>query len=613
MKKSILYAALAMATVATTTSCGDDFLVIDPVGAVSESTLTNVDGVDYLMTAMYATLYNPSRDAFATPFANYPYGDVFAGDANKGSEAGDQSSFTEIETYSFNASNQYLRTKWRYVYDGIRNANQVLSMAEKVKEDLSALQGEEKDMYTETVAQATFIRALYHFEAAKIFGAAVPYVGLEDFEANVDPAVSNVDESGNYIYIWDKIANDFKAAYDNLPDHWSSEKGRVNKWAAAAFLAKTYIYWSSPYTGGENGANAGKWSEAKSLIETILANGCDANGNRYQLAENYSSLWQASESDWTGESIFDIQTAISGTQTYTNSLTGTSHIAMAGKLGGGWGFFQPSYYYVNSFLVDDNGLPLNDYASQPDLSHLGEANVVTTDLDRYVDPRLDFTVGRFQVPFYDWGTPETLDGWVRSAGNGGIYMNKKYLPTKEDKSNGLSISNSTGSTAKNTHVMRVADLYLLYAECCIQAGDLETARTYINKVRARAANSYVKADDTTPGTYSLDDKVNGLVKNGAAGNYRIGLYNTAFASAAEATTALRNERKAELGLEGQHWFDMARWGTAATEVNKFIAFEKSRLIKYDGKTYSEGWICFPIPQDEIVTQMGALVQNAAWK
>ena len=35
-------------------------------------------------------------------------------------------------------------------------------------------------------------------------------------------------------YIWDKVAEDLQFAYDNLPDIWASDKGRVNKWAAAA-------------------------------------------------------------------------------------------------------------------------------------------------------------------------------------------------------------------------------------------------------------------------------------------------------------------------------------------------------------------------------------------
>ena len=158
---------MAVATL-TMSSCGDDFLLISPVGSVSESTLLTPEGVDMVLNAAYATLYAPGRDYFATPFSNYAYGDVFGGDANKGSEAADQSSFTEIETYSFNSSNQYLRSKWRYLYDGIKNANNVQHMATLAEDKLTP------ESYTQIMAQAAFLRGLYHFETAKQFGAAVP-------------------------------------------------------------------------------------------------------------------------------------------------------------------------------------------------------------------------------------------------------------------------------------------------------------------------------------------------------------------------------------------------------------------------------------------------------
>lgn len=92
----------------------------------------------------------------------------------------------------------------------------------------------------------------------KLFGAAIPYVGSEEFASDVNPKVSNVDESGNYIYIWDKVAEDLQFAYDNLPDIWASDKGRVNKWAAAAFLAKLRLYQSSPYNGTNGSSVIGR-------------------------------------------------------------------------------------------------------------------------------------------------------------------------------------------------------------------------------------------------------------------------------------------------------------------------------------------------------------------
>ena len=184
------------------------------------------------------------------------------------------------------------------------------------------------------------------------------------------------------------------------------------------------------------------------------------------------------------------------------------------------------------------------------------------------------------------------------------------MPSKADKSGGLSNSNSTGSSSKNHHLIRLADIYLLYAECCIETGDNATALEYINKVRARAANSYVKADATTTGgPYVLEDLVNGTVKEGAAGNYRIGLWP----AGTDARQALIAERHMELALEGHRWFDLARWGIAQPVVQDFINYESNFLVKYIGKTYNSKWVMFPIPNDEIVTMQGLLVQNSAWK
>ena len=629
MKKTLLYSAMALAATMTMSSCGDDFLLLEPVGVVTESTLMDAQGVDYVLTKAYANLYAPGRDYFSCPLVNYTYGDCFGGDANKGSEFADQSDFTEIETYSFNSANGYIRSKYRYVYDGVKYANDAERIANMTAEAGKITEAE----LTRVKAQTAFLRGLFHFEAVKLFGAAVPYVSYEASISATDPKVSNVDENGNYIFIWDNILADFDYAMNNLPETWpSNQVGRVNKWAAAAYKAKVLIYQASPYTGAENGAGkTGNWAAAKSILEQIINSGVDSKGQKFRLADTYEELWTAGKSDWTGESVFDIQATIVGTSNNNPSaLLGGSHIAMAGAIGGGWGFFQPSVYLTSSMKTDANGLPVEDLGGtlsvpdpkgKPDIDpKTGEQKkdddgnllwkeIIKTDLDVYTDPRLDYAVGRFGVPYYDWGTPETVDGWVRSTSNGGYYLNKKYMPKKADKGS-LSNTNSTGSTAKNHHLIRFADILLFYAECCIETGDNATALEYINTVRARAANSYVKADATTlGGPYVLEDLVNGTVKEGAAGNYRIGLWP----AGTDARKALIAERHMELALEGHRWFDLARWGIAQSTVQDFINYESGFLAKYQGKTYNPKWVMFPIPNDEIVTMQGLLVQNSAWK
>lgn len=620
MKKVLIYFAMAVVLALGSTSCSD-FLEIEPVGAVNETNLTDQEGINYLLTGMYSALNIPAATTnsyFGASLTNYTYGDVMGGDANKGSTAADQSDFTLLETFSFTTDNSYIKRKWVAVYDAVARANNVMHLAGLIKDELSAIPGQEKDFYTEAIAQARFMRGFYLFEGIKNFGAAIPYVSLEDYESSVNPLISNVDESGNYIYIWEQVAEDLQYAYDNLPGAWPEEPGRANKWAAGAFLAKLRIFQSSPYNG-TNGR-----TEAKSILETVIANGTDSKGTKYTLTPSYETLYTAGESDWTGESVFDVQMAISGTQYYTNAINGNSHISLSGKIGSGWGFYQPSYDLVNAHMVDENGLPYLDksYQSKTSVTTIDGDNVPHTDLTVYTDPRVDVSAGRFNVPYMDWDIPVTIDGWIRDLANGGPFLNKKNLPKKADKG-GLSLTTTGGSTAKNFHLMRVAELYLLYAEACIETGDINTAREYINKVRARAAQSCIMAADAnnnmalTSSPYVLEDKVSGNTIANTAANYRIGLYPASGWTVDKAIKALRFERRIELAMEGHHWYDLVRWNAASEELgNKgsgFLAYEKRYLLKYQSATYPDRLVTLPIPNDEIVTMEDVLVQNENWK
>jgi hypothetical protein len=449
------------------------------------------------------------------------------------------------------------------------------------------------------------------FEGIRIYGPAIPYVTVEDYENSTDPQVSNVDESGNYVYIWDKVEADLKAAIAALPaTRPSGQYGRATSWQAKAVLAKFYVYWSSPYDGSA-GYGANKWSEAKSLLDEIIANGVDAMGQKYQLANDYQSLWHPDTSDWSGESVFDIQFTISGTTSQTNSPHHTHATEFSGALGqGGWGFYQPSFEFVNSHIVDANGLPVSvaEYNAHAPLTPLASANPVT-DLAVYTDPRLDVSAGRMGVPYLDFGkTPDM--SFVRDYTNGGMYVNKKGHAWNSERSS-YPTTHPT-STAINYHIIRFADILLWRAEIAVNEGDLATALKYINQVRARAAKFYVAAESgITKGTYVMDDKVNGTTGVDAAANYRIGLYPS-FASAAEAREALEREMRIEFGMEGRRWFDIARWGKVADVLNTYAASESRYLGKFVN-TYSSSWVNFPIPSSEINTAMGRFVQTASWK
>jgi hypothetical protein len=139
---------------------------------------------------------------------------------------------------------------------------------------------------------------------------------------------------------------------------------------------------------------------------------------------------------------------------------------------------------------------------------------------------------------------------------------------------------TNGVVASNYSMVRFADVLLWSAEAEVEVGSLERARTLVNLVRARAANpaSWVPG---SPATYS------------------VGLY-ASFPSQDVARTAVRFERRLELAMEGHRFFDLVRWGVAATTLNAYIAKEKSLRQYLQSATFVAGKSeYFPIPQGEI--------------
>ena len=604
------------------TAC-EKFLTIDPVGVITQQSLQNDKGLDWMMTGMYASLY---AGANTSSLADFTYGDVVSGDANKGSETNDQPDWYAIETYKFTATNGYITGPWANDYNGVFRANVVLDMLEKMTPQLTGINGVSKDFLTEAQAQARFIRGIWYFELIKLYGASVPWVGLTEYQKSVNPQVSNVDAAGNYIYIWDNVIADFQFAYDNLPAVWTAgNQGRPNKWAAAAYLAKVKMFQSSPYNGKNNTVN--RWAEVKTLLETIMANGVTSSGKPYGLHTSYAELFTAGKSDNTVENVFDIQQSIVGTQTNTNTTWGAGSYNAPSKLNSGWGFLQPSQDLAQSYMVDANGLPYldNGYRAFPAVSQrVGATTTVNTDLSVYMDPRIDFNLARFGIPYYDWDIPTTIDGYIRDVTSAGIYFQKKHLPRKSDKGS-LSVSTSATSTAKNYHLIRYADILLWYAETLIEGGgtaaNLAVARTNINLVRARAAKSYVGAAKLVSGvvtattsTYVLKDLFTSTTGINAAANYRVGPWPASqFATVAGAREALRDEYRAEFAMEGRRWYDLTRWGISAPVLNSYIAYESTFLPKFNGAVYNESFVCMPIPLPQIITMQGLLVQSENWK
>ena len=266
MKKILLCSAIAIASL---TGCSSSFLEIDPAGSVSKATLANQNGVEMVAAGAYSILYNGGPNA---NLSNVVWGDCLGGDSNKGSDPSDQADWGNLDAYQIVDNNAYILAKWNRCYEGIHRANDLLDLISMAGDNLAGATIDGVDYATELEAEGKFLRGFWTFELIRLFGAAVPYIDLEAYQGSTDPQVPNIDENGNYVYVWDKAAADLQAAANALPSNRkvSGQYGRATKWAAKAFLAKLYLYWSSPYNG--KNATADHWNDAKTLFKEIIDN-----------------------------------------------------------------------------------------------------------------------------------------------------------------------------------------------------------------------------------------------------------------------------------------------------------------------------------------------------
>ncbi|RYD94057.1 MAG: RagB/SusD family nutrient uptake outer membrane protein, partial [Sphingobacteriales bacterium] len=259
------------------------------------------------------------------------------------------------------------------------------------------------------------------------------------------------------------------------------------------------------------------------------------------------------------------------------------------------------------FRTDAKGLPLLDG------SYNSAANALKTDQGLAssapftpdagpVDPRLDHSVGRRGIAYLDWQVFPGQD-WIRDQAFGGPYAPKKYIYTKAQEARIADVSNWTkGWTGINVVLIRYADVLLMAAECEIEVGSLEKAREYVNMIRKRAAD---------PSGFVMD----AATPTKPAANYVIGTYDTPWTDKAAARTAVQFERKLELSGEGHRFFDLVRWGTAATVLNAYLTYEGAKLSNGLGgaKFTPNKNEYMPLPQTQIDLQGTAtLKQNPGY-
>lgn len=542
-------------------ACKKSFLERLPQSALTEQSLANEKGINATLIAAYAALdgwtENGWNNAAGNPWpaagSNWIFGSVASDDAYPGSQPNDQQGVERVNRYEWLTDDPYFRAKYQTLYSGIARTNVTLRLLASSKDISPAV-------VDQLTGEAKFLRAHYYFDGYKNF-KNIPFI---------DETVISEFRILNDQDIFPKIEADLQDAISKLPEKADNSSGRTNKGAAQATLARAYMF-------------IGKYAEAKPLLQTVIASG------KYDLTDNFHDNFNAATQD-NKEMVFAFKASVNdGAGESANGNWGdrlnAPHNSTVTEC---CGFHQPSYNLVNAFKTDANGLPLFTTFN----------NTIYNQNTDFVDPRLDWTVGRPGTPYLDWGPHQIA--WVRDPSYGGPFAPKKNIFHKSQK-NSLSTASGWQSVPNAIDIpfIRYSDVLLMAAECEIETnGDLELARTYINKVRERAGK-FAQG----PGTSEADISVPLTAGTGIfpTAKYKIGLYPAAGWTQEYAREALRFERRLELAMEGHRLYDLRRWDNYIDVLNNFVAVEKTRMVSLfaAAQTVTVKYKWYPIPSTEI--------------
>lgn len=546
---------LALAATAGMAASCNDMLDLEPQGTFTDAQLdsTSIDG---LLMSAYAGLechFFGNNESFQGPITNWIF-DVRSDDAYKGGASlSMESNIHDLEVANLRSDNVCVRDKWRNDFYAI----------DRVHKAMRAIEGASVAGKESMLAELKTLRAYFYFDLIRVF-ANIPYFDeTVDDPSSVSPYQYSRDE------IFGFIKSDLRQAYQALPAT-QPDAGRFNRYVAAALMAKV-----SAFTASVNHSEA-DWDDVITYSDSVI------QSKKYELYPNFLDMSKV-ENDNRYESILAIQFAVTADRAHYNYCNILNTTVSDGDLyGNGDDFFLGSQNLVNAFRTNGDGLPYLSGTS----GDVDNSVNVTSDYQGNVDPRLDFTVGRIGFPFRGHTYSSK---WCRAYDIYGEYSGKKGLLSPEDPNIQLGFS-PWGASGLNFCLIRYADIILLKAEALIETNrDLNEACELINQVRRKAHRSIDPA-------YSPVD-LDPMKANYAVEEYKPGVNCTWTQDYAR--RAVRMERRLELAMEGNRWFDLVRWGTVVDVVNNYMQGESQLRTYYQGASISSDEVYFPVPLDEV--------------
>ena len=557
-------------------SCSDFLNEQVPQATLTQDEVKNPKYVDNVIISAYAGLL--SIEDMNASFSLWNY-DTRSDDAFVGGAAySDGAVFHDMEKgVGIMTTDWPYASIWTRFYKYLSRVSLSLDMLSEADQN--------NDVIKQRTAEMKFLRAYGHFQLKRLF-KFIPFVNKLNMTAQDYENLSNREYTNDEG--WQQIINDLEDAYAVLPAT-QAEKGRPTKAACAAFLAKVYLYKAyhqdDETTHAVTSINEKELQKVVDYTDPSIFTGYDMEGdmhNNFRPEEEYEN---------GKESLWAIQYSKNDGTTYGNLNFSNRLIVpcVQGVLDAGCDFYKPSHNLVDAYRTDADGMPLLDNFYEEDYE-VGSPQTV--------DPRLFVTVGLPGTPymFNEKYMMSESKNWGRANGTYGYFVSLKQNvdPALLDKY--LFNADNQIASSMNRIVFRYADVLLMRAEALAQLGSTDDAIALVNKVRQRA----------------LDMKTSSIVAKYAAKynvHYAVGMYEGSY-SKDEAMKIIKMERRLELAMESERFFDLVRWGDAEQVINKFYNEESKRLNFLTGAYFTKNKNEYlPIPDEQIAASNGHYKQN----
>ena len=574
--KKILYSVLTVLALVGTTSCSDFLDEQKPQGVLDSETVKEPSNVDNLVISAYA-VFTTAEDINSS-FSMWNF-DVRSDDAYKGGNGtsdGDVFHQLEIEQGVL-TTNWNINDMWVRLYNCISRVNSAISVLETTSDSYQ--------LKAQRLGEMKFLRAYAHFLLKRLY-KNIPFIMDANLKQDDYYTLSNteftIDEG------WQQIINDVEYAYSVLPVK-QTDKGRPSKAAAAAFLTKAYLY--KAYRQDDAASNKVTSINREDLLKVIEYSNPDIySAGGFDLEPDFHNNFRPETQYENGvESIWAMQYSINDGTKYGNLNWSYGLIVpnIPGVTDGGCDFYKPSQNLVNAYRTDADGHPFIDTFNNKDY-----------DLTQDADPRLFLTVGLTGLP-YEFNSKYMMDAsatWSRSNGLYGYYVTLKQ---NVDPDCGYLVKGSWWGTPMNRIVFRYADVLLeraeAYAQLAIKGeGDAKQAINIVNDIRKRAKQSTGMIANY-PSDYGVKFNISTY-----DGNY----------SAEETLKIVKMERRLEMGMESERFFDLVRWGEAEKVLNKYFAEETNNCSIYGDAHFTANKNEYlPIPFSQVAASDGHYTQN----